>query len=190
MEQKIEAEDAFVFDKWKDFHLSNITKYTLEQLTAYVFVVDAMNFCFWPDNPSGEFEYEHMTRNLEKVLDSEPNFFTPIKLATVTEQEIRKKVFNNNQKFALVDERARLVREVGQRLLDADKTFLSFVQANTSCPKLVKSIVDTFEGFRDQAIYKGRQVFFYKRAQILVADLVGAYDDFKAASEEPPEDLP
>ena len=85
MEQKIEAEDAFVFDKWKDFHLSNITKYTLEQLTAYVFVVDAMNFCFWPDNPSGQFEYEHMTRNLEKVLDSEPNFFTPIKLATVTE---------------------------------------------------------------------------------------------------------
>ena len=68
-----------------------------------------------------------MTRNLEKVLDSEPDFFTPIKLATVTEQEIRKKVFNNNQKFALVDERARLVREVGQRLLDADKTFLSFV---------------------------------------------------------------
>jgi len=30
-------------------------------------------------------------------------------------------------------------------------------------------------GFRDHAVYKGRQVFFYKRAQILVADLWGAY---------------
>ena len=127
MEQKIEARDAFVLDKWKNFHLSNITKYTLEQLTAYVFVVAAMNFCFWPDNPAGQFEYEHMTRSLETVLVSEPGFFTPLRLATVTEQEIRKKVFNNNKKFALVDERARLVREVGQRLLDADKTFLSFV---------------------------------------------------------------
>lgn len=149
-----------------------------------------MNFCFWPDNSSGQFEYEHMTRNIEKILDSEPSFFTPLRLATVTEGEIRRRVFNNNWKFALVDERARLLREIGQRLLDADKTFLSFVQANTSCPKLVKSIVDTFEGFRDQAIYKGRQVFFYKRAQILVADLARAYDDFAAAFEELVEDLP
>ena len=179
-----------MFDKWSDFHLSNITKYTLEQLTAYVFVVDAMNFCFWPDNPSGTFEYEHMTRNLEKLLDSEPAFFTPLRLATVTESEIRRKVFNNNSKFALVDERARLVREIGQRLVDSNQTFLSFVQENTSCPRLVKAIVDTFEGFRDQATYKGRQVFFYKRAQILVADLSAAYDDFKAASEVTPEDLP
>ena len=29
------------------------------------------------------------------------------------------------------------------------------------------------------AIYDGHQVFFYKRAQILVADLVGAFDDYK-----------
>jgi len=77
MEQKISAEDTFVFDKWKDFHLSDIGKYSVEQLTAYVFVVNAMNFCFWPNNPSGQFEYEHMTRNLEKVLDTEPDFFTP-----------------------------------------------------------------------------------------------------------------
>lgn len=30
-------------------------------------------------------------------------------------------------------------------------------------------------GFRDQAVYKGRQIFFYKRAQILVGDLWAAY---------------
>ena len=53
MEQKITAEGSFVFDKWQDFHLSDISKYSVEQLTAYVFVTDAMNFCFWPDNPSG-----------------------------------------------------------------------------------------------------------------------------------------
>jgi hypothetical protein len=40
-------------------------------------------------------------------------------------------------------------------------------------------IVDTFPGFRDQAIFKGKQTFFYKRAQILVADLIGAFDDYR-----------
>ena len=75
-----------------------------------------MNFCFWPNNPAGEFEYEHMTGNLDKVFCSDPEFFTPARLAVVTEQEIREKVFNGNELFALVDERARLVREIGQHL--------------------------------------------------------------------------
>ena len=118
--QEMEARtDGFVFEKWSDFHLSNIAKYSVEQVTAYVFVTDAMNFCFWPDNPSGQFEYEHMTRNLEKVLDADPEWFTPARLARVSEEEIREKVFASNQSFALVDERARLVREVGQRLFDS-----------------------------------------------------------------------
>lgn len=30
-------------------------------------------------------------------------------------------------------------------------------------------------GFRDHAVYRGRQVFFYKRAQILAADVWAAY---------------
>lgn len=164
MEDKVAGDGTFVFDKWSDFHLSDIAKYSVEQLTAYVFVTDAMNFCFWPDNPSGEFEYEHMTRNLEKILDSDPGFFTPARLATVTEQQVRELVFAGNEKFALVDERARLVREVGQHLLSSQMTFEGFVSSNLSCTRLVKAIIDTFDGFRDQAIYKGRQVFFYKRA--------------------------
>ena len=32
-----------------------------------------------------------------------------------------------------------------------------------------------FINFQDHAIYKGRQVYFYKRAQILIADLYGAF---------------
>jgi hypothetical protein len=68
--------------------LSDIKKYSLEQIAAYCFVVDAMNFCFWPDNPSGEFEYENMTRNLEKILDADPLFFTPSRMAVVTPEEL------------------------------------------------------------------------------------------------------
>lgn len=44
-----------------------------------------------------------------------------------------------------------------------------------SAVKLVALITNHFPGFRDHTIYKGRQVFLYKRAQILVADLWGAF---------------
>jgi hypothetical protein len=50
-------------------------------------------------------------------------------------------------------------------------------QANFSCSKFVELVVKHFSGFRDEAIYKGEQVFFYKRAQILCSDLIGAWTD-------------
>ena len=63
-------------------------------------------------------------------------------------------------------------------------SFEQFVaQSGFDCPGLVRELVCSFPGFRDQAIYHGHQVFFYKRAQILVADLVGAYSDFGATVE-------
>ncbi|CAN0921938.1 Queuosine salvage protein, partial [Linum grandiflorum] len=43
-----------------------------------------------------------------------------------------------------------------------------------------KSVFDAdrlqkYTGFRDHSVYKGHQVFFYKRAQIFAADLYGAF---------------
>ena len=48
-----------------------------------------MNFCFWPNNPAGEFEYDSMTRNLEKVLINDKEFFTCARLINVTEEWLR-----------------------------------------------------------------------------------------------------
>ena len=36
-------------------------------------------------------------------------------------------------------------------------------------------MAESFPGFRDHAVYHGRQVFFYKRAQIFAADVYGAF---------------
>jgi len=84
-----------------------------------------MNFCFWPDNPAGEFEYEHMTRNLEKILNEDPEFFTPNHLAQVTEADLQTRVFKAG--FSLLDERARLVRQVGKEIGRDGGSFLSFI---------------------------------------------------------------
>ena len=83
-------------------------QFHLEQIIAYVFVVDGMNFCFWPNNPAGQYEYEHMTRKLERLLLDDPEFFTAKRLSNVNEHFLKEHVFPEH--FALVDERARLLR--------------------------------------------------------------------------------
>lgn len=47
--------------------------------------------------------------------------------------------------------------------------------AGGSAPRLVELVTRAFPGFRDHAIYRGAQVFFYKRAQIFVGDVWGAF---------------
>jgi hypothetical protein len=66
----------------------------------------------------------------------------------------------------LVNERARIVNEVASVIQSKyDSKFENFVQQSSfDCPSLVNMIIREFSGFRDEAIYKGEQIFFYKRA--------------------------
>lgn len=79
LEAKVKS-DGVAFDPWANYHIDP-NQYPLEQVLAYTFVVDAMNFCFWPGNPAGNFEYEHMTKNLAKVLDSQSEWFKAEKMS-------------------------------------------------------------------------------------------------------------
>jgi len=87
----------------------------------------------------------------------------------------------------LLDERITLLRETAQ-VLEAcfDGSIVNVItQANHSAAGMVNLLVDYFPGFRDEHRFHGKTIRFYKRAQILVADLwaafhgkdYGAFDD-------------
>ncbi|KAL0377891.1 UNVERIFIED_CONTAM: Queuosine salvage protein [Sesamum radiatum] len=77
----------------------------------YLFVLDALNFCFWPDK---DMTYDHLAAGLKEALQNDKSAF------------------------------------------DADR-------------------LQKYTGFRDHTVYKGHQIFLYKRAQIFAADLWGAF---------------
>src|SRR2546429_3623955 len=49
-------------------------------------------------------------------------------------------------------------------------------EANGSATRLINLLADRFPCFRDQVKFEGRTVRFYKRAQILVADLWACFE--------------
>ncbi|KAJ8427624.1 hypothetical protein Cgig2_010886 [Carnegiea gigantea] len=77
----------------------------------------------------------------------------------------------------LEDERVRLLHEVGRELeRNFEAKAANLVKScGKSAVKLVELVTRHFPGFRDHSVYKGHQVFLYKRAQIFVADLHGAF---------------
>ncbi|KAH7927819.1 hypothetical protein BV22DRAFT_1031439 [Leucogyrophana mollusca] len=87
------------------------------------------------------------------------------------------------EKIPLLTERIAVMREVGSILCnDFGGSFLGFIEEfqrqrcyQGTALELVQMITDTFPAFQDHRLYNGRQVFFWKRPQILVAETWAAF---------------
>ncbi|KAM9995821.1 hypothetical protein ACTFIY_002020 [Dictyostelium cf. discoideum] len=171
---RIKAHKEIWADNW--FHYCDIDienkESTFTELTAkYILVLDTLNFCFWPDS---EFEYHHLARGLKNALIANPKCFDADQLIKVTSETIHQWF---GKDLPNTSERVRLIREVGTVLIEYFNGSIKemILSANNKASILVDLVTKYFWGFRDSAIYKGKQVFFYKRAQIFVGDLWGAY---------------
>jgi Potential Queuosine, Q, salvage protein family len=146
-----------------------------ELVAQYLLVVDALNFCFWPQ-PG--LEYEQLATGVKLSALRTPAALSAASLAGITEPEVNAFLTGTGvPAFPNAPERARLLREVGIALLERwDGQAANMVRAaKGSAPALVSLLTAACPGFQDHSIYRSAQVFFYKRAQIFVGDLHGAF---------------
>lgn len=82
-------------------------------------------------------------------------------------------ISSTGESIALLEERWRILQECGKILNEKfDGKFYNCIkQSANSATKLLNLIVSNFPSFRDEGVIEGKNVSFYKRAQILVADI-------------------
>jgi len=78
----------------------------------------------------------------------------------------------------LLNERLNILHETGSILLKEYGGHFSrcIEQSGGSAVDLVELVVKKFPSYRDEAVYDGQRVSFYKRAQILVSDIWGCFN--------------
>lgn len=153
-------------------------------LTAqYVLVLDALNFCFWPS--TSDMEYDTLAMGLQRVLKADAHAFDADRLQALTPDALRAMFAPHDMPNA--EERVRKLHEVGAVLQrHFSGSALELVRAaGGSAVELVRLVTSNFPGFRDEAVYRGRQIFLYKRAQIFVADVWAAYGQRVALTDGP-----
>jgi hypothetical protein len=153
-----------------------------ERTIAYVFVLDTVNFCFWGD-PKWRRRYQDnwldgywaLAAALTEEATKNAEFLDPHNLAAL-DAETLNAVLGGEPTIPLLEERATNLRALGRCVVDRFEGRFSHVvqEANLDAVELVRLLVGGLASFRDEAIYQGRKVGFYKRAQILAADLHGA----------------
>lgn len=157
-----------------------------ERTVNWLLVLDALNFCFWGDKgqPRWSIDYDGTTLNgywaeaaaLTRAVEEGIPLWDAEYLRTISSETVAH-IFRGTQTIPLFEERVAHLHEVGRVLLERyDGQFARAIeQTHGSALQLALLLVRDFPSFNDVAIYRGRPVRFYKRAQICVADLWGSF---------------
>lgn len=119
-----------------------------------------------------------MCAAINRATKENRDFLNPKFYSVITEEELKKLLRSDTGvEIPLLSERVKCLHDVGNVLLENfEGSFVNCVKkANNSALCLLKLVVENFKCFRDEAVYKGQKVSFYKRAQILVADIWACY---------------
>ncbi len=158
-----------------------------ETATA-VLLLDAWNFCFWPDPGEEKWGityrgkdyngYNALAAAIKRAIEEGDRLTDPERMASLTLEDLQH-IFRGRGTIPMLAERLANAHQVGRKLLeDWDGRFTNLIAAaEGSAVTLTRLIVENFPCFDDHCLYYGREVKFYKRAQILVMDLVGALGD-------------
>ncbi len=155
-----------------------------EETAQYVFLLDNLNFCFW--GPTGEprwtIEVEGkkyqgwygLVKASNRDLSVSKRLLDSKWLAQMSLNDLQE-ILADHGELQLMEERLENLRQMGQVLGDKyEGQFAKVIKAGGGdALRIVQEVVENFENFRDEAVYAGRRVRFYKRAQHLVADSWG-----------------
>lgn len=158
----------------------------IEPTVSYLLVLDTLNFCFWA--PVGEKPWETdfaskkvsgyfgLAAALKMALESGVPITNAGFLRDMTAETL-KALLGGSGTLPLLDKRLDALNELGEVLLGsyAGRAVNLVEEAANSAVGLARLLAKKLMSFRDVARYDGRDVFFYKRAQIFAADLHGAF---------------
>lgn len=183
-----------------DLHYRASGPDAVERTAMWIFVLDALNFCFWGQgmDPSvrwrvewnGELTdgYMALAAALKRGVEEGIPLHDAEWLATVSPEEVADllRPAEGHPDIPLFGARVDHLRELGRglRALDSDTPAIDLISAaKGSAISLIGEIVRRFPSFNDGVTWPysdtglpDNEVRFYKRAQILAGDLAGALE--------------
>jgi len=158
-----------------------------EETVSYLLVLDSLNFCFWPAPGKDTWEIEYQSRRLSGYYALAASLKESIESGIpITKAEYLaglsldglKQILGGKGELQLLEHRLKILNELGSLLLEeyGGQAHRLAEGAGESALRLVQLVAEKLPSFQDISEYLGRKVFFYKRAQIFVADLYGAFD--------------
>ena len=152
----------------------------------WLLALDAVNFSFWSEDPADRWEIDNqgerldgywaLAASLSRAVAEGDRPWDAAWLAEMEQGDIYR-IFRGKGLIPLIADRLNNLREAGDVLQERyGGQFINVISAaRESAPRLAALVARDFSSFADIAAYEGRDVRFFKRAQLLVSDIWGAY---------------
>lgn len=152
-------------------------EWELNDLIQLITLTNVVCFCFWAEkdqvkwivNIEGEVldgaiaqfrAFEYALKHDRKLLDA-------TYLSKMSRNNLAK-ILDGNVEIPMFDERLKLIRSYGKDLLEhfGGDFFKYYDSCDGDGFKLLEVLIENFESFDDTSMYKGKEIGFYKRAQL------------------------
>lgn len=177
LDKFIENFEKTKFTHWFEASPFNIKKLLLKERIAYTFVLDSISFSYW-GNPNWKVNYNGKEYNgakammscIGKATEKGIPLLDPEYLSTI-EKETLDEILEGTVQIPLFEERRNILQEIGKKTIEYGGYENIIRMGKNDAAELTEVIVKIFPSFDDHSIYNYKKVFFYKRAQLLTADL-------------------
>ncbi len=144
-----------------------------------MFIFNALSFSYWGE-PKWTIEYKDkkhdgawgMILALGRGIEEGAAITNFEYCANISEEDFAH-ILRASVEIPLFEERWKILQEIGLNMIKnyGGKTSNLIKKVNGDAQKLLEIIVQNFLSFSDTTKYKGKKIYFYKRAQLLVADI-------------------
>lgn len=166
-------------DHWLNAAPFIFSHFSDEDKLHFLFVFNALSFSYWGE-PKWTVEYKGkkhdgawgMILALGRGIE-EGATLTNFEFCSKISKEEFAHILRGNIEIPLLEERWKILREIGLNMTSkfGGKAKNLIDEANGDAQKLLELIVQNFPSFLDTAIYKAKEIYLYKRTQLLVADI-------------------
>ncbi len=153
---------------------------TLEEELDMLFLLSNQAFYYW-GTPKWHMEYQGQKYDgwwgaiacFQKAVEKGVPILEGEYLANLTLEQTQQ-LFAGEPEIPLLKERHEMLSSIGKTLVEKyqGRFHNFFAQASKDPVELTVQIAETFAGFDDVPTYKGKSVYFYKKAQLAVSDFV------------------
>ncbi len=152
---------------------------SIEEVVNLLLIYHAIGFCYW-GNPKWEVQYEGET--YDGAIGLFAAFFKEIRknklfldfeyLSSLTYEEFTR-ILEGNIQIPLIQERYNNLIEVSKIVNEKmNSNLYNYIQDINNDIELLNVIILNFPSFEDISNYKGNTIYLYKRAQLVVLDLL------------------
>lgn len=160
---------------WLLFNPYNLLELEVEQIINFLLVFEAIDYSFW-GQPKWEINTEEGIKDgSDALLYAMIKYVKKTKSTDFSKLSLNefKELLKGNVEIPLLEERYKTIVNISRIVNEKmNGSFYRFIKDINSDVELFNIIVSNFESFKDERIYNGKTICFYKLAQLLTSDIL------------------